>query len=192
MKLRLFLGPTAPEGWKLEIKNWRRGAEKRFGRSFARWTTDENLHLTLRFFGNVDDGEVVGLGKALQKVAAETRVFSVTAGGLGCFPNASRVRIVWLGFEGSTGDLVDLERRVRAGTASFGQAPEDREFHPHLTLARVKEANREDRKALAELIQRGRVIEAPAWQISELELIRSELKPGGSVYTTLVRYAFRP
>jgi 2'-5' RNA ligase len=97
---------------------------------------------------------------------------------------------VWLGLEGETKGLIDLEKRIRTETASFGQAPEDREFHPHLTLARVKEAGRRDRQELSELIEEGCVIEAPEWRISELELIRSELKPGGSVYTTLVSYPF--
>lgn len=84
-----------------------------------------------------------------------------------------------------------LEARVRAATANFGEPPEDREFHPHLTLARLKEARRQDRDALTELMRQGPPIDVPDWRVSELELIRSELSPGGSVYTTLATYPLR-
>jgi 2'-5' RNA ligase len=86
---------------------------------------------------------------------------------------------------------VKLEASVRAATADFGEPPEDREFHPHLTLARVKEARRQDRNALAELMRKGPPFEVPDWRVSELELIRSEPNPSGSVYTTLAAYRLR-
>src|SRR5688500_15216622 len=153
MNLRLFAGITAPETWKKEIGEWRRKAQPRFSDSFARWSSDANLHLTLRFFGSVEEGEVVAIAEALQKVASQTGAFSVRAGGIGCFPNISRPRIVWLGLDGAKEEFVEMEGRVRISTANFGHAPEDREFHPHLTLARVREANRRDREARAELIR---------------------------------------
>lgn len=187
MKLRLFVGITAPPEWKRAITEWRKKVQPRFSDSFGRWTSEANLHLTLRFFGSVDEAEAIGIGEALQRVVAEARAFSVSAGDLGCFPNAARARIVWLGLK-DTEPLVKLEVSVRAATAEFGQAPEDREFHPHLTLARVKEARRPDRDALAELMRKGAPIDVPDWRVEELELIRSELSQSGSVYTTLANY----
>ena len=154
MKLRLFVGITAPPQWKRAITEWRRKIEPRFTDSFARWTSEENLHLTLRFFGSVEEADAVAIGKALQKVIAGAQSFSVSAGELGCFPNASRPRIVWLGLKKETDALIKLESNLRAATATLGQAPEERDFHPHLTLARVKEARRQDRDALDELIRK--------------------------------------
>jgi RNA 2',3'-cyclic 3'-phosphodiesterase len=191
MKLRLFVGVTAPPEWKRAISEWRQKVEPRFSDSFGRWTSEENLHLTLRFFGSVEEGDAIAIGEALQKVVGDVSAFSVSAGELGCFPNASRPRIVWLGLKKDTERLVKFEASVRAATASFGQAPEDRDFHPHLTLARVKEARRPDRDALSELMRKGAPINVPDWRIGKLELIRSELSPSGSVYTTLAAYRFR-
>src|SRR5215213_825459 len=174
MKLRLFVGITAPAEWKTALTDFQKHYQPRFSRSFGKWTAESNLHLTLRFFGSVEESEVVAIGEALQKVAAETDQFIVTPGPLGCFPNASRPRIVWLGLKGETGALIALESRVRAATRQLGQPPEDRPFHPHLTLVRTTEPRRSDRELLAELIHKGPPIDAPPWQITELELIRSE------------------
>jgi 2'-5' RNA ligase len=97
---------------------------------------------------------------------------------------------MWLGLKGSTENLIDLETRLRSATATFGQPPELRDFHPHLTFVRTNEPRRSDRDLLAELIGKGPPINAPPWPITELELIRSELKPGGSVYTSFRRFRF--
>jgi 2'-5' RNA ligase len=98
---------------------------------------------------------------------------------------------LWIGLDGATETLIDLEGRVRSATARFGQPPEERPFHPHLTLARLNEPQRSDRDMLAELIRKGPPIDAPPWEIMEFELIRSELKPGGSVYTKVAGFAFK-
>lgn len=188
MKLRLFIGLTAPPEWKSAISAFRQKLQPRFSDSFARWTAESNLHLTLRFFGSVEEAEVIAIGERVQKITADTPAFTVTPGPLGCFPNASRPRVIWLGFDGQTDALIQAESRLRTATASFGQPPENRPFHPHLTVARTNEPRRSDRDLLAELVSKGRPIQAPPWQIKELELIRSELKPTGSIYTILATY----
>jgi RNA 2',3'-cyclic 3'-phosphodiesterase len=191
MKLRLFVGITAPPEWKRAITEWRCKIQPQFSDSFARWTSEENLHLTLRFFGSVEEADSIAIGEALQQVVAETGSFSLSPRGLGCFPNAARPRIVWLGFEEDTAPLVALEAKLRAATAAFGRAPEDRDFHPHITLARVKEARSDDRGALSELMKKGLPIDVPDWRVQEIELIRSTLSPSGSIYTPLAAYRLR-
>ena len=156
MKLRLFVGISAPPEWKTALTDFRKNFQPQFSDSFGKWTAESNLHMTLRFFGSVEESEVVAIGEALQNVAAETKGFIVTPGSLGCFPNALRPRIVWLGLNGATEALIALESRVRAATAKFGQPPEDRPFHPHLTLVRTNEPRRSDRELLAELIRKNR------------------------------------
>lgn len=189
MKLRLFVGIAAPPEWKRAFAEWRRKIQPRFSDAFARWTSEENLHLTLRFFGSVEPTDAIAIGEALQKAVSNVPAFSVSAGELGCFPNPSRPGIVWLGFTKDTASLMKLEENMRAETAALGQAPDDRDFHPHLTLARVKEARPQDRAALIELLRKGPPIEVPDWRIGGIELIRSELGAGGSVYTPLATYA---
>ena len=190
LKLRLFIGITAPAEWKAALTEFRKRTQPKFTDSFGKWTAEPNLHLTLRFLGSVEESQVTAISNALQKVASETKPFSVSPGPLGCFPNPSRPRIVWLGLKGATETLIELESRLRAATANFGQPPEDRDFHPHLTLVRVNEPRRSDRDFLTELIRKGAHIEAPPWPFTELELIRSDLKPTGPLYTILEKYPF--
>lgn len=192
MKLRLFVGITAPPEWKAAITEWRLKIQPRFSDSFGRWTAESNLHLTLRFFGAVEENELAALGRGLQEIAASREAFTMAAGILGCFPDASRPRIVWLGFDRPANTVSQIELDLRTKTAHFGQPPEDRDFHPHLTIVRTNEPRRSDRDFLAHLISKGPPIEVPLWQVRELELIRSELKPGGSVYTTLMALPLAP
>jgi 2'-5' RNA ligase len=186
MKLRLFVGVTAPERWQTAISDWRRKAQSRFSDEFGRWTSESNLHLTLRFFGSVEEDQVVAIAKQLQQVAVASKPFSVAPASVGCFPNTSRPRIFWLGLLGATDALVELESQIRTATAEFGRPPEDRPFHPHLTLARLKQPTCQDRDHLAELIRKPTPIEVADWPIHEVELIRSQPGPQGSTYTTLV------
>lgn len=185
MRLRLFVGVTAPEQWKVAISDWQRKVQSRLSDEFGRWTSESNLHLTLRFFGSVEENQVVGIAKQLQQVAAATKPFSLAPAPLGCFPNVSRPRIFWLGLKGATDPLIELESHIRIATAEFGEPPEDRPFHPHLTLARLKQPTRQDRDLLTELIRKPTPIEVPDWPIHELEVVRSQPGPQGSTYTTL-------
>jgi RNA 2',3'-cyclic 3'-phosphodiesterase len=185
MKLRLFIGITAPPEWKAALTEWRRKIQAQFSDSFGRWTAESNLHLTLRFFGSVEETEVLAIAKKVQAIATVSEQLSLTPGPFGCFPSNSRPCILWLGFKGATDGLIQLESDIRSATAQFGQPPEDRPFHPHLTLARLKEPTRRDRDFISELIRKPTPIEVPVWQIHGLELIRGQPGPAGSVYTTL-------
>jgi 2'-5' RNA ligase len=192
MKLRLFVGISAPPEWKRAIVAWRRANESRFSDSFGRWTSETNLHLTLRFFGSIDEREVIAIAGKIQSVAAGVEPFTVAPGLLGCFPNPSRPRILWIGFEGANENLVTLESRLRGATVRFGQAPEERPFHPHLTLARLKAPTRRDRDEITEIIGQGAPIGAIPWRIDRVELIRSLPQPGGSIYTELAALPLGP
>jgi 2'-5' RNA ligase len=188
MKLRLFLGITAPPEWKAALTEWRRKIQPRFSDSFGHWTAESNLHLTLRFFGSVEETEVLAIAEKLQAVATASARLSVTPGPFGCFPNPLRPRILWLGLKGDTDPLIQLESAIRTATAQFGQPPENRAFHPHLTLARIKEARRHDLDLLAAMMWRDLPIELSPWRVNQIELIRSDVKPKGSVYTKLAGY----
>jgi 2'-5' RNA ligase len=188
MKLRLFVGITAPEEWRIALTKWRRKIQPRLSESFGRWTSESNLHLTLRFFGSIEEADVAPLAAKLQEIAPHSSQFTVGPADLGCFPNPTRPRILWLGLSGATEALVKLESEIRAASATFGKPPDNRPFHPHLTLARLKNPTRQDRDAIAELLRRGAPIDVPAWPVNSFELIRSEPKPEGSVYTPIASF----
>src|SRR5262245_13692179 len=123
-----------------EIKERLRAVQRELGtlmrRSTVSWTRAEQVHLTLRFFGSVRVGELDAIKTALQNACAGTGALALAASGFGVFPNKRNPRIMWIGIQEPGGKLASLHKQISTGTATFGQAPEDRPFSPHLTLGR--------------------------------------------------------
>jgi len=155
------------------------------------WTQPEDIHLTLKFLGDIQETQVDALRAVLSKAAASARPFTLEASGLGAFPNPRAPRVIWLGLHGSNDDMGELRRlqaAVEDGAAALGFAKEARAFTPHLTLARIRD--RVEAGALEPIFnaQPDRVV--GGFTVSSVELIKSELRPSGAVYTTLVEVPF--
>jgi len=103
-----------------------------------RWTPVANLHLTLRFLGEIDEAQKEQLAAHLAAVAARHHVFDVSVGELGCFPNCHRPSVVWCGLQGSEGALGALQGEVEAAAQAAGLPAEERRFAPHLATARAR------------------------------------------------------
>jgi RNA 2',3'-cyclic 3'-phosphodiesterase len=145
------------------------------------WVAAGNLHVTLKFLGQVDETRVPGLADALRATLAGERAFDVAVRGLGAFPSPTRPRVLWAGLEDGTGALHAVARRVDACCGGLGFPPETREFAAHVTLGRVREPRRQP--ALADALARaadfGRV------RVERVSLMRSELSPRGARYSEL-------
>jgi 2'-5' RNA ligase len=150
----------------------------------VRWVRPEGMHLTLKFLGDVPAVQVSEIAQAVQQASAKHASFVCTVSGLGCFPNTARPRVVWVGIEEPGGTLLALQRDVDHAVSALGFAPEQRRFHPHLTLGRVKSHDREAVAALGEYVSRARV-NLGSIQANAVHLMRSDLLPGGAVYTAL-------
>jgi 2'-5' RNA ligase len=151
------------------------------------WVTPASIHLTLKFLGDIPEARVPEIHAVLVRVAGHHARFAIEAEGLGAFPDPRVPRVLWVGLADGAGLLQRLARDVEAALAGIGFAPEPKPFHPHLTLARIKERSREVGRAMAlgelsvqERIQ-GRLI------VDTIALMKSELRPSGSVYTRLER-----
>ena len=157
----------------------------------VRWTAPQNVHLTLHFLGNVTASDIDEVAHALQTVTSHAPPFALRLEGLGCFPNTRRPRIVWVGVSGETETLDrlyhDLGKKLKQG---IGFEPDKRPYSPHLTIGRVKKGVPPRR-----LSQLGQAIEQEqtnvgqlaALEVAEIGLIKSELTPTGSIYTSLAR-----
>jgi 2'-5' RNA ligase len=156
-----------------------------------RWTAPQNVHLTLHFLGDVGSDDIEKITAGLSAITSLYSPFSVTLSYLGCFPNTRRPRIVWVGLAGDTASLValhhDLGSRLKA---AIGFRPDSRPYSPHLTIGRVKKGI-----PARHLSQLGQVLkqEQPnvgqlaTLKVTEISLIKSELKPTGAIYTQLSR-----
>ncbi len=163
-----------------------------------RWTPAANLHLTLRFLGETTAAQHDALAAQLRALAATTRPFDLTLGGIGCFPNWRRASVLWLGLQEDAGSatLARMQRDVEALCVAAGFAPETRPFAPHLTLARVaRGCSAGDAARIGEAMQRAAALPAMrAWRrtvrVDHVAFMQSDLQPHGPIYTALDRAAF--
>jgi 2'-5' RNA ligase len=118
--------------------------------------------------------------------AAAHPPFSLTVGGLGCFPNFRRPRVVWVGVDGEMDALHALHDAVEGAIAPLGYPTEKRPFNPHLTLGRVsRRASKGEAAALGRVLEGVRVGELGQIAVGGFSLMRSQLRPSGAVYTQL-------
>jgi 2'-5' RNA ligase len=136
--MRLFLALEVPEAVRREVARRMAGLRERLPR--ARWVDPEILHLTLLFFGAVDDAEVPGLAAALGGAFAGHPPLELRLAGGGTFPPRRPARVAWVGMETpAPDDLAALQAdATAAAVASIEFVPEERPFHPHVTLARCE------------------------------------------------------
>lgn len=103
----------------------------------------DNLHVTLKFLGQIEPVLVQRVGSLLAEVASQHSAFELEVRGLGAFPTPRRARVIWAGLAAGAAELGRLAARVDAGLAELGFAPEARPFAAHVTLARVREPQRD-------------------------------------------------
>jgi len=150
----------------------------------VRWTRPGGIHLTLKFLGEVPVTQVDAIAEAMREACTPYASFSFAVGGLGCFPNPRRPRVIWVGVDEASGVLARLQRDVERAIKPLGYPPERRGFSPHLTLGRVKGRDRDALQALGTYVSRAQV-RVGEMRATSVSLMRSDLLPGGAVYTEL-------
>ena len=182
--LRAFVAARLDAELLDKITAQQRRIEAKLARAPVRWTRPEQLHLTLHFLGNVQVEAIPALHQALSAAAQGIAPFRLALGTLGCFPNWRRPSVIWLGLQGELAALQRLQEAIRLRCQTFGSHAEERAFHPHLTIGRVKPAAQPAR-ALGEVIQSEPAAALGGWHVDRVTLMRSELRAGGSIYTVL-------
>jgi len=152
----------------------------------GKWVAPQSIHLTLKFLGDIADTRVEPIGEALERACAQVQPFTLALSEAGCFPNAKRPRVIWVGVGGELEPLRQLQRAVEDEVNPLGFEPERRGFTPHLTLARIRDRARpSERTEMGQLLAKVTVDPAVSMAVTELSLMRSELQPSGAVYTCL-------
>lgn len=188
--LRAFIASDIPPEIKQAISSQTTSLRKESGRA-VRWVTPENIHLTLKFLGEVSASNLELLAQALRAECAQTTSFTVSVEGLGCFPNPRRPRILWVGLTAPPA-LNRLQHQVEAIAARLGYPPEDKPFSPHLTIGRVREqASPAELQSLRILLEQTTVASLGTFTIQEIHLYKSDLKPEGPIYTRLATARMR-
>ncbi len=154
-----------------------------------RWTRPEGIHLTLKFFGDIYEKEIVPISEIITENTKSAETISLNGGEIGVFPNLGRPRVLWLGLNGDIERLSILQEAIDIDLEVYGYKKERRKFSPHLTLGRVK-SFRGGIMNLSQVIKRGGDYRAGQFSSKGLTLFQSDLKPGGAVYTKLAYFPF--
>lgn len=147
-----------------------------------RWVKRENLHLTLKFLGNIAESQVEPIAAALTHPLGLFSPCTISAKGLGVFPDFRRPKILWVGLTGNR--LVQLAAEIESALMPLGFTPENRAFTPHLTIGRWREGSR-PAKNLRQEIDNLNDFEFGACAVRQIVLFQSVLKPEGASYSEL-------
>ena len=149
-----------------------------------RWVRPENLHVTLKFIGEVEAAKLDGIRSALTAIGLNAPV-DLDFRGLGFFPDEKYPRVLWVGLRAS-GNLPVLASDIDRALEGQGIARDERAFTPHLTLARFEPRGFDEKLRIA--IQQNSGREFGAFEAREFHLIESKLKPSGAEYTSLAAF----
>jgi len=150
-----------------------------------RWVAVNNIHLTLKFLGDVSLANLPLLTDMLATEVSSHHGFEISVGGSGAFPNIRQPRVIWVGVEAPQ-EIISIQNGIESTTARLGYAREERQFSPHLTLGRIsRNATSQDVKAISQCLERIRVGFLGATLVEKIHLYRSDLQPTGAVYTRI-------
>jgi len=189
-QIRTFVAIELDDPLKAALREVQKELKSHSVAHIGRWVSPDSIHLTLKFLGNVPIERVEEIGQAVNRACESFAPFPISLADLGYFPNARRLRVIWVGVGGDLETLVRLQHSVESELNRIGFKPERRGFTPHLTLARIRNRARpHEREEMGKLIAMEQVDKTVSMIVREVSLIRSDLKPGGAVYTRLAAIA---
>ncbi len=156
---------------------------------YAKWVSPENIHLTLKFLGNVDTGQIEKIKNILEEISKETKPFYLNLSGIGAFPKLDYPRVLWVGIEEGKNETIEIANKLEDGLEKIGFQKENRSFSPHLTLARIKSSKNKDR--LKTLVEQNAFISKNKVYVDKLTLFKSTLTPKGSIYSKIYEGSFK-
>lgn len=183
--IRAFIAIDLPTGISQRLDEVSLELRKKLETVPVRWVQVGNIHLTLKFLGDVSLGNLDMLKQVLASEVAHHKSFEVSIGNLGAYPNLRHPRVMWVGVEAPP-DLASLQRGVETCMARLGYAQEDRPFTPHLTLGRVsRNASSKETHIMGEVLNGCKVGFLGVAPINTVYLYKSDLRPTGSIYTKI-------
>ena len=168
--MRLFISIDLPQ----EIKDYLFNLQKEVREAKINWVSKKNLHLTLKFIGEVNDEKLPEIIKAVKEIKFSS--FEISLTNLGFFPSKEKPKVIWIGLDPED-KVIDLQQKVDESLLTV--IPTEQQFQAHLTLGRIKQIRREkDFQASLDSIS----IEPKKFKITSFKLMKSELRRTGASY----------
>ena len=149
----------------------------------VRWVSPEKIHLTLKFFGNIEESRIDLIFKSITEPVRDALPFSVRVRGAGAFPSMKNPRVIWMGLADGKEMLISLQKQIEDRLEKIGFECEDRPFQPHLTLGRMKSSR--GKEELVERMGKYTEEEFGDFPVERVVLLKSDLRPSGPIYTLL-------
>jgi 2'-5' RNA ligase len=150
----------------------------------VRWCTEDQLHVTLKFLGEVRDADLPRVTEVVREVALEVEPFSIRLSGVGGFPSRSSPRVLWVGLDDPAGGCARWVELAEPRFAKLGFEPENRPFTAHVTLGRSKD--RDGSAVLRRVLEEARPLPAKDMQVAHVVLFESRLRPQGALYVPVL------
>jgi 2'-5' RNA ligase len=177
--IRSFLAIELPKLILRKIEEVQR--DLRSTRADVRWVNPEKIHLTLKFFGNIEESRIDPIFKSIEEPVRNTPPFSIEVKGVGAFPQLRNPRVIWMGLVDGKEILTSFQKQIETQLEKIGFQPEDRPFHPHLTLGRMKSSG--GKEELVGRMEKHREEEFGDFPVERVILFKSDLTSSGPIYT---------
>lgn len=183
--LRAFIAIEIPSSIQLAIEEHTTRLRSALDSNLVRWAPTANIHLTLKFLGDVSPNTIDLLTQMLTAEVSQHTSFEIQIAGIGTFPNLRRPRVIWIGLQAPAA-LEALHHGIEAATARMGFPVEERPFSPHLTIGRVKQTvGPAEAQKIRTALEATHIGFLGTSCVEAVHLFKSDLKPTGSVYTRL-------
>ncbi len=188
--IRAFIAIELPAAILQQLKEIESRLKPQMPPDCIRWVKPDSIHLTLKFLGQVPSDQIDLITASLKNALLSHHAFALEVAGAGCFPDLHRPRVIWVGVtEDPPGHhLQHVQRAVENAISPLGYPTEARDFSPHLTLGRIaRDVRTTDLKKVGDAVGASDIGSLGRWDVVNVALIRSDLRPTGAVYTVLAR-----
>ncbi|MCK4307504.1 RNA 2',3'-cyclic phosphodiesterase [candidate division WOR-3 bacterium] len=180
--MRIFIAIKVPDSIKEEISKLQKGLDIQFAEfcGNVRWVAPQNIHLTLKFLGEVPEEQIETIIEAIESSLGKTEPFDISFEEVGGFPNLKRPRVLWVGAKQGKAQLIELMQKLNEKLSAIGFETEARESVPHLTIGRIKKVKNLEFKVKS--------FKATPFPVERIYLIKSKLTPQGPIYTDIKEF----
>ena len=180
-QIRCFVAIEIPEAIQTLLTSAQEELRKKI--RGASWVKHGNIHLTLKFLGDVGPNQIRIIRNVIEQAVDTRSPFSMEIGGIGAFPNLTRPRVIWTGVKAGADEIVSIAKSINAGLGQHGYERDEKQFRPHLTLARLR--HRINLKPFVDVFEQYDTIKGATTVVNQIRVVQSQLRQSGGVYTPL-------
>jgi RNA 2',3'-cyclic 3'-phosphodiesterase len=186
--MRAFIAIELPKDVKVELAKLQDELKK--SGADVKWVEPDNIHLTLKFLGEIDDKKLDGTYKAMEDAAKEKKLFRMRISSLGAFPKINFPRVIWVGVDKGDAQAKEIAKQLEEKIQKIGIPKEDRPFSSHITIGRLRSGQNKD-KLVEELNKLAGTYgkEALEFDVQKITLFKSTLTPKGPIYEAIKEVA---